>query len=416
MAEFTYDSRKKITEKWIAKIKGEAKDLSDMERKLLPSPYRYNLPQTEAEWMEKQLESGKYLTLSELYRREFPHLVAACVPKGMEETFYYALDQMNQYQMTAGWWRRSMRSKSYVPFVRNSILLLWACSRLKFYRFSLGQILTGNMDKGINDSGYQLHAEEIYDHARTEYWDYACLLAAQMDCGNQETIQAVKDILLGEGNTAMISHELIRGIVMSKNEDLYKLLGDFLLAARLQEGARQAVCETMDAGRPEAFLHLFKVIEDNNLVRYSSIKRAVSTWIGIFNEKSVDRITDKLVRLMGQCLRDKGVCEEQLLTEDAVAISCALWAKGFYDAKAAVEAVKKLAKEGSRHQIMTASYFVGSIQDKKLSLEISKEVIRKYSDDLELDACYMFGLIYFPGGCFRDLLTYGSSYYPSEFL
>ena len=105
MAEFTYDSRKKITEKWIAKIKGEAKDLSDMERKLLPSPYRYNLPQTEAEWMEKQLESGKYLTLSELYRREFPHLVAACVPKGMEETFYYALDQMNQYQMTAGWWR-----------------------------------------------------------------------------------------------------------------------------------------------------------------------------------------------------------------------------------------------------------------------------------------------------------------------
>lgn len=414
MAEFTYDSRKKITEKWIAKIKGEAKDLSDMERKLLPSPYRYNLPQTEAEWIEKQLESGKYLTLSELYRREFPHLVAACVPKGMEETFYYALDQMNQYQMTAGWWRRSMRSKSYVPFVRNSILLLWACSRLKFYRFSLGQILTGNMDKGINDSGYQLHAEEIYDHARTEYWDYACLLAAQMDCGNQETIQAVKDILLGEGNTAMISHELIRGIVMSKNEDLYKLLGDFLLAARLQEGARQAVCETMDAGRPEAFLHLFKVIEDNNLVRYSSIKRAVSTWIGIFNEKSVDRITDKLVRLMGQCLRDKGVCEEQLLTEDAVAISCALWAKGFYDAKAAVEAVKKLAKEGSRHQIMTASYFVGSIQDKKLSLEISKEVIRKYSDDLELDACYMFGLIYFPGGCFRDLLTYGSSYYPSD--
>ncbi len=414
MAEFTYDSRKKITEKWLTRIKDGARDLSDREKKLLPSAYRYNLPRPEVEWMEKLLEEETYLTLSELYRKEFPRLVAACVPEGMEETFYYALDQMNQFQMTAGWWRRSMRSKSYVPFVSSSVHLLWACSRLNYYRFSLGQVLTGRMDERITDPDYLLHGEEIYDHARTEYWAYAGILAAQIDCGNQETIQAVKDILLGEGNTAMISHELIRGIVMCKNDDLYKLLGDFLLAARLQEGARQAVCETMDAGRPEAFLHLFKVIEDNNLVRYSSIKRAVSTWIGIFNEKSVDRITDKLVRLMGQCLRDKELCEAQLLTEDSVAISCALWAKGFYDAKSAVEAVKKLAWEGSRHQIMTASYFVNSIQDADLRLEISKEVIRRFPDDLELDACYMSGLIYFPGGCFRELLNYGNSYYLSD--
>lgn len=220
MAEFTYDSRKKITEKWLTRIKDGARDLSDREKKLLPSAYRYNLPRPEVEWMEKLLEEETYLTLSELYRKEFPRLVAACVPEGMEETFYYALDQMNQFQMTAGWWRRSMRSKSYVPFVSSSVHLLWACSRLNYYRFSLGQVLTGRMDERITDPDYLLHGEEIYDHARTEYWAYAGILAAQIDCGNQETIQAVKDILLGEGNTAMISHELIRGIVMCKNDDL----------------------------------------------------------------------------------------------------------------------------------------------------------------------------------------------------
>ena len=85
---------------------------------------------------------------------------------------------------------------------------------------------------------------------------------------------------------------------MCRNESLYEVLGKFLLAARLQEGARQAVCENMDAGRPEAFLHLFSVIEENNLIRYSSVKRAVSTWIGIFDEKSVDRITEKLLQKM----------------------------------------------------------------------------------------------------------------------
>lgn len=60
----------------------------------------------------------------------------------------------------------------------------------------------------------------------------------------------------------------------------------------------------MDAGRPEAFLHLFSVIEEHDLIRYSSVKRAVSTWIGIFHEKSVDRISGKLLGMMGQCLRD----------------------------------------------------------------------------------------------------------------
>ena len=170
---------------------------------------------------------------------------------------------MNQYQMTAGWYRRSLRSDSYEPFAEQSVKTLRAYARLDFYGVSLAKILTGNTDP------------ETYDHARNDYFPYAEMLAAKIDRGDEESIQAVKDILLGEGNTAMLSHELIRSIVMSRNEDLYDLLGRFLLAARLQEGARQAVCETMDAGRPEAFLHLFTVIEENNLIRYSSVKRAM---------------------------------------------------------------------------------------------------------------------------------------------
>ena len=100
------------------------------------------------------------------------------------------------------------------------------------------------------------------------------------------------------------------------------------------------------------------MIEENDLIRYSSIKRAVSTWIGIFNEKSVDRISGKLLQMMGQCLRDADFLEDQLASDDAVAISCALWAKGFYNAEDAVETVVALIRKGTRHQKMTASYFL----------------------------------------------------------
>ncbi len=381
MAEYTYQTRKKVTEDWVSQVKSWGKGLSEVEKTILPNGSYYSISEKTCQWMRELLSSGECATLSEIYKRYLPHLTDACVPGEKQEEFFYALDEMNQFQMTAGWYRRSLRSGSYEPFVRSSILLLWGYSRLWFYQVELADMLLGQMDP------------ELYDHARVENWNYAGILAAQIDRGNGDTIQAVKDVILGEGNTMMISRELIRGLILCRDKEMYQLLGQFLLAARLQEGIRQAVCETMDAGRPEAFLHLFQVIEENNLVRYSAVKRAVSTWIGIFNEASVDRITEKLVGLMGQCLRDEAFCQEQLETNDSVAISCALWAKGFYDAQKAIDAELWLIKNGTKNQQMTASYFNRSLQDQRLRMQVSKEVVLNHHEDLDLVACFLPGFL-----------------------
>lgn len=392
MAEYTYESRKKISETWVYGLKEKGARLSGREKKMLPEIYGTVMPLEVCNYMRKLLENGTYCTLSGLYKGEFSGAVKLCVPDGCREEFYEALDAMNQYQMTAGWYRRSLRSKSYVPFVEQSIRLLHAYALLDFYKASLSEVLTGKVPP------------EIFDHARNECFSYAEMLAAQVDRGNGDIRQAVKDILLGEGNTVMISHELIRGIVMCRNEELYGLLGRFLLAARLQEGARQAVCETMDAGRAEAFLHLFGVIEEHNLIRFSSVRRAAATWIGIFNENSVERMSEKLLKLMGQCLRDERFCDAQLSSEDSVGISCALWAKGFYDAGNAVDAVRRLVAHGSRHQKMTASYFVRSLQDEGLKMRVAKEVILNGSEDLELTACFMPGFMGMVNNYFYSLV------------
>ena len=131
--------------------------------------------------------------------------------------------------MTGGLYRRSLRSKSYTPFVDDGIHLLWAYARLKTYGAELSDVLRGNV------------SSEIQKDAREESFCYGSILAAQIDRGDQEVIEAVKEILLGEQNTLMISHELIRGIVRSKNEALYQVLGDFLLAARLQRSEERRV-------------------------------------------------------------------------------------------------------------------------------------------------------------------------------
>lgn len=45
---------------------------------------------------------------------------------------------------------------------------------------------------------------------------------------------------------------------MSENTELYEAVGKLLLAARLQEGLRQSICENMDYGTAQAFMTLFR--------------------------------------------------------------------------------------------------------------------------------------------------------------
>ncbi len=53
----------------------------------------------------------------------------------------------------------------------------------------------------------------------------------------------------------MISHKLIRGIVMSKNTELYEILGKFLLAARFRKGrGRLSVRRWMQAARRHFYI------------------------------------------------------------------------------------------------------------------------------------------------------------------
>ena len=387
--------------KWMERLAKEVRKVSGLsktERKLLPAPDRngalFTGVNAEAcNWIKSLLLAKDARKPSEVYRQHLSCLVEVCVRPELQEEFYYALDEMNQFQASAGIYRRSVRGQSYTPFVEDGVRLLWAYARLRFCGgsgdgVSLADILTGNA------------APEILKDAADEAWSYAGMLAAQIDRGNVRTIQAVKEILLGENNTRMIRHELLRGIVMSKDEGLYRVLGDFLLAAKLQEGVRQAVCETMDAGRAEAFRYLFQVIEDHGLIRYSSVKRAVSTWIGIYDYKSMERMADKLLKLMGACLKDPSFVEERLRGEDAVGICCALWATAFYDVKKASDVVLRLAEDGTKHQMMTASYYLGAFQNRTLSMRAAKKILFTWPEDLELAACY---LPYFMGDVYDQL-------------
>lgn len=81
MGGFTYETRKKLTEQRILEAKAAGKDLTGMEKKLLPDPY-YSVKTEPLQWMTSLLENGEAGTLSEIYKRELPGLVRVCCPGG----------------------------------------------------------------------------------------------------------------------------------------------------------------------------------------------------------------------------------------------------------------------------------------------------------------------------------------------
>lgn len=192
MAEHT-----KLTEQFVKKMQ-KAPGLSKTERNLLPVLDRNGalftgVNQEACNWIKSLLLARDARKPSEVYRQHLSGLVEVCVSPELQEEFYYALDEMNQFQASAGLYRRSVRGQSYTPFVEAGVRLLWAYARLRFYGAELPEVLTGNV------------SPEICKDARDENWSYAGMLAAQVDRGNGKTIQAVKDILLSDNNTLMIS-------------------------------------------------------------------------------------------------------------------------------------------------------------------------------------------------------------------
>ena len=87
-------------------------------------------------------------------------------------------------------------------------------------------------------------------------------IAYALDHHNSKVEEAVRRILTEENGSGMMTNELVRGVLFSHRADFHELLGKLLLAARLQEGLRQVICENADYGTKAGFLTILKVIAD----------------------------------------------------------------------------------------------------------------------------------------------------------
>lgn len=330
------------------------------------------------------LSSGKYKKPSEFFSSQ-EWIFGGMVKERFKAAFLWTADNCIKWQYDVSYWRRSMRTADYTVHIKNILHILRDFYNIMCIDADIADVLERNISE--EETAY------IDEHTWRSFGYTEEIIAYELDRKNERLEKVIEDIIIGEGKT-LLSREIIRGIVKSENVRMHELLGKLLLAARLQEGLRQSICENADCGTVSAFLYLLRIIDENGLVRFSSVKRAVGTWTGILNPdmtsaNETDRISVKSISLIKECVESEEVREKYLCSEDSMEIYTALWAYGFNEAKTAVEKVRELSEKGSHHQILTAGYFVSNMENAKFAHSMAKKIIAEHSSEADILAVYM---------------------------
>lgn len=321
--------------------------------------------------------------LSDFMKRYCAPLVELYVPKEFIEDYYYIIDKLPNFQYTTGVSRRTIRTRKPDVHIKHAFMLLYSYRAFDCFQVTMEDYLMDKMSPEALD--YKNYG--YYKKLGINYFDE--MLAARIDAGNQKMIELIREAFLSENNTVIVTTQLVRGVIKSDNAELHELLARFLVAARLQEGVRQVICENADCGTPEAFLVLLDAIKRENLIRFAAVKRAIATWTGLFDSENIERITDKVFDDICISVNDLDTATRMTETNDSIHIMIGLWALGFYEVEDALSVMERLADIGSRNQILTISYYNRMVQDKELTQRISTQIFEKYADDYEILAAFM---------------------------
>jgi hypothetical protein len=318
------------------------------------------------------LLAEKPKTTTEVYDNGPRELFTAVYGRDTAELAGKAVSRLNNYVHSPSVWRRSFRTKNLEPYMERFVQIM---DTLFFPWDEFDMVHDLSTPRRSDDDD-----DEKSRARRFPSGIYGDFIAVRIDERDQAVIGAVKEICLGDNNTRLVNDAIINGIIKSENSELHKLLGDLLLAAKLQEGLRQSILENADNGRVEAFIYLIKLVLDNDLLRFSSAIRALDVWMGLGESFEDKRVAAKLLTLAYTYLTDRKVLEASLDSRDVTEIYAALWALSVREMTDVTAPIEKLLA-GEHYKKLAALYFLRQLENKALQFSVVSKIIRDYRGD-----------------------------------
>lgn len=334
------------------------------------------------EALERAMSDPKTV-VSEYVAENLGWLFGTVIPEHEKKTVLYFADRLGEYSYEKSYNRRSFRSKNNAAYVDKLHSIISGYGYNHIIGATVEQVLTRELDEDA------LAYLDEYPWQGSGYNPWQ--LAYALDNGSEVALEAVRRIITEKNGMGEMSWQLVSGVLISHRSDLHELLGKLLLAAKLQEGVRQTICEHADEGTREGFLAILRVIAENGLIRFSSVKRAVGTWLGLMTDETRDleRVSEKSVRLIVECLESESARKENFASDDAMKIYIALWSYGFDAVETAAEKLEAIAEEGLRHRLLVAGCFARNLHLPRLENELAKKVIRLHRGEEDVLAVWL---------------------------
>ncbi|NEW04616.1 DUF4132 domain-containing protein [Paenibacillus sp. SYP-B3998] len=285
------------------------------------------------------------------------------------EVFDYITDHATEYPYSTGYARRPFRTSDCNAHLGKVIIKMNSLIFMDCQGFAIIDYLT-LADYPLKHN-YKL-AQTISD-----------VIAYELDRNNTEVLTALKEIVYGDNQTALLTQGMIKGIFMSHHEELYVMMSELLTAARLQEGLRQSIVERMDEGTLKANLYMLKVIIDQGMIRYSSVVRALGVWTGMGLESTNQRVAGQLIEGAYRALNDVAIRESWLSSDNANQVYLSLWATAVFEECDFFSRIEYLMEHGKLYQKIIAQYVLANSENKNVRYGIARQYLDVADPELQ---------------------------------
>lgn len=276
----------------------------------------------------------------------------------------YIIHHATEYPYSTGYDRRPFRTKNITLHLERVIEKFASLHDFAKHRVTILDVLTNrNLD--------------IYNQVISD------IIAYELDQHNSNVLNALKDIIFGDNNTALLTREMIKGMLLSHREEAYTIIGELLVAARLQEGLRQSIVETMDEGTLAATTTLLHVILDNNLIRYSSVVRAIDVWTGLTLEAEQARVTKQVVQYVHDSLTNPDLRKKWLKSDNLNKMYTSLWASAVIEEEDLTDLVIEVMNTGETHHKIVAQSMLSQSQNDLVKYTIASKYLHETDRELQ---------------------------------
>ncbi|MCL1895670.1 MAG: DUF4132 domain-containing protein [Clostridiales bacterium] len=189
--------------------------------------------------------------------------------------------------------------------------------------------------------------------------------------GDEEVFALIEEAVLGDNSKVQMSNLIISAVVKSGEPRVLEQLGKLLLAAKGQEGLRQAILETCDSGTLSSHMYFIRLILENGLCRFSSVVRAFDTWTGLGYGDQKQKVVEKCMDLAQKCLSDEQAAEDGMDSSDTTWIYLALWSLACRDVYSADSAALHMMDSDEKYKRLVAWYFVTNTNNMRYRHELA---------------------------------------------